>query len=57
MVKYTIDSVELAWTDQGNKMWHVYLTREDGSQWVLRDWARDELEAYKKATAKLEGAD
>ena len=56
MVKITIDEVVLAWTDNGHKMWNVHYTREDGTQWVLRDWARDELDAYTKAMTKLQGA-
>lgn len=53
---FTITEVVHAWTDNGNRMWNVYYTREDGTQWVLRDWARDELDAYTKAMRKLEGA-
>ena len=52
----TIDEVKLAWTDIGHKMWNVYFTRADGTQWVMRHWARDELDAYVIAMKKLEGA-
>jgi hypothetical protein len=55
--KPVITSVEYAWTDMGKKMFNVYFTRADGSKWTLRDWARDELDAYTKAMKKLEGAD
>lgn len=44
------------WTDNGNKMFYVYYTRTDGSEWVMRHWARDELDAYMIAMKKLEGA-
>lgn len=53
----SIDEVKLAWTDNGNKMFNVRFTREDGTQWVMRHWAKDELDAYKIATEKLNGAD
>lgn len=52
----TIDKVELRWTDRGNKMFYVYYTRADGSCWVMRHWARDELDAYVIAIRILEGA-
>jgi hypothetical protein len=52
----TIDKVELRWTDRGNKMFYVYYTRADGSCWVMRHWARDELDAYTIAIRILEGA-
>lgn len=44
------------WTDNGNKMFYVHYTRPDGSEWVMRHWARDELDAYMIAKTKLEGA-
>ena len=46
MVKYTVDGVELAWVDMGNKMFNVYLKREDGTKWTRRLWAKDEIDAY-----------
>lgn len=53
----SIDEVKLAWVDNGNKMWNVTYTRaKDKTQWVLRLWAKDELDAYKLATETLEGA-
>lgn len=52
----SIDEVKLAWTDNGHKMWNITYTREDGTQWVMRYWAKDELDAYKIALEKLEGA-
>lgn len=54
---YTIEEVSLAWTDMGNKMWNVRFVRNDGTGWVMRHWAKDELDAYKIATEKLNGAD
>lgn len=56
MVRYTIDEVELAWTDMGKKMWNVRYVRDDGTGWVMRHWARDELDAYTIAMKRLEGA-
>lgn len=53
---YTITEVTHAWTDNGNKMWNVSLTRGDGTRWTMRHWARDELDAYVIAMRKLEGA-
>lgn len=52
----SIDEVKLAWTDNGNKMWNIHYTREDGSQWVMRYWAKDELDAYNIAMKTLTGA-
>ena len=52
----SIDEVKLAWTDNGHKMWNVTFTREDGQQYVMRHWARDELDAYKIALKTIEGA-
>ena len=52
----TITKVEHAWTDNGKKMFNVWFTRADGTGWVMRDWAKDELDAYVIATRKLEGA-
>jgi hypothetical protein len=46
VVKYEIDEVKLAWVDMGNKMFNVHLTREDGTKWVQRIRAKDEIEAY-----------
>ena len=46
MVRYTVDGVELAWVDMGNKMFNVYLIRDDGTRWVQRLRAKDEIEAY-----------
>jgi hypothetical protein len=54
--KITITEVHHAWTDMGKKMFNVCYTREDGTKWVMRDWANDELDAYVKAMRKLEGA-
>ena len=56
MVRYTIDSVSLAWTDNGNKMWNVWLTKDGQTKWTMRHWAKDELDAYKIAIEKLKGA-
>lgn len=57
MVKFRIDGVELAWRDNGYTMWHVLYTRmKDSTQWTLRTWGIDELDAYKKALEMLEGA-
>lgn len=53
MVRATIDEVKLAWTDQGNKMWNILFTREDGSRWMHRTFARDEIDAYNIATKYL----
>lgn len=53
--KYTVDGVELAWVDMGNKMFNVHLTREDGTKWVQRIRAKDEIEAY--TLVKKEQAD
>ena len=49
MVKYTIEGVSLAWTDNGKKMWNVWVTKNGQSNWTLRTWATDELDAYKQA--------
>lgn len=46
MVKYTIDEVELAWTDMGKKMWFVFVVHENGDRGYFKLWARDELDAY-----------
>ena len=55
--EFTIDEVIHAWTDNGNKMWDVVWTRlDDGTQWWMRHWADDELDAYVKAMRRLEGA-
>lgn len=57
MVKVSIDGVKLAWVDNGQKMWDIMWTRlDDGTQWTMRHWARDELDAYKIAIRKLKGA-
>ena len=59
-MKYTVDGVELAWVDMGNKMFSVQLTRDDGTKWYLRIRAKDEIEAYTlglKQVAKKEQAD
>lgn len=54
---YHIDEVAPAWTDNGHRMWNVRWTRlDDGTQWVMRHWARDELDAYVIAMRKLNGA-
>lgn len=54
MVSYRVDEVKLAWTDNGNKMWHVTYSRvPDGPHWVMRHWAKDEIDAYNIAIKKL----
>lgn len=53
MVKATIEEVKLAWKDNGNKMWNVHYTREDGTGWIMRHWAKDEIDAYNIATKYL----
>ena len=53
----TITEVAFAWKDNGKKMFNIYFTRADGSKWMLREWAKDELDAYMIAMHKLEGAD
>jgi hypothetical protein len=56
--KFTITEVHLAWTDNGKKMFNVWFTRANGSRWLLREWAKDELDAYMVAVKRLEeGAD
>lgn len=58
MVKYRVEEVALGWQDNGKKMWNVRVTRvADNTQWTLRTWGKDELDAYKKALEMLEGAD
>lgn len=58
MVKYRVDEVKLAWVDNGHKMWNVRISRvSDNTEWTLRTWARDEIDAYHLALKKLEGAD
>ena len=53
----TIDEVLYAWTDNGNKMWSVTYTHgPTQGRYVMRTWARDELDAYTIAMKKLEGA-
>lgn len=52
-----VDKIELAWVDMGNKMWNVTYTRTDNNtQWVMRHWAKDELDAYNIAVKKVAGA-
>lgn len=54
MVKYTVDKVKLAWVEEnGDKMFKVSYTRPYGTKWTMRLVARDELEAYTKASEKL----
>lgn len=54
---YTITEVSLAWTDMGRKMWNIRCTRNgDQTEWFMRHWAKDELDAYKIAIEKLKGA-
>lgn len=58
MVKYQVDEVKLAWTDNGEKMWRVYVSDSaNENYWTMLTWGIDELDAYKQAIAKLEGAD
>ena len=53
----TIDEVKHAWTDMGRKMWNVTYTHgPTQGRYVMRTWARDELDAYTIAMKKLEGA-
>lgn len=55
--KFQITEIELAWTDNGNKMFNVWYTRlDEGTKWFMRHWAEDELDAYILAMRKLEGA-
>lgn len=57
MVKYRVAEVKLAWTDNGNKMWRVYVIDTDNEYyWTMLVWAIDELDAYTKAMTKLQGA-
>lgn len=53
MVKATIEEVKLAWKDNGNKMFNILFTRADGSKWMIRQFARDELDAFTIATKYL----
>lgn len=53
MVKATIEEVKLAWKDNGNKMFNILFTRADGSKWMIRQFARDELDAFNIATKYL----
>lgn len=54
MVKHTIDKVKLAWVEKdGQKMFKVNYTRPYGATWMLHIRARDELEAYTKASEQL----
>lgn len=46
MVSWQIDKVELAWADNGNKMWSVYLSNQDGLAAYYRTWGIDEIDAY-----------
>jgi hypothetical protein len=55
--KYTVEGVELEWVDNGNKMFNIYLTRDDGTKWTARRWAKDEMDAYLIATRQYQGAD
>ena len=58
MVKYRVSEVKLAWTDNGEKMWRVYVSDTNNEyDWTMLTWGIDELDAYKQAIAKLEGAD
>lgn len=54
MVRYTIDRVRLAWTDNGNKMWSIQCVRPDDTRWVMQHWAKDEIDAYNIAMRLLE---
>jgi hypothetical protein len=46
--------VKLAWVEEnGDKMFKVSYTRPYGTKWTMRLVARDELEAYTKASEKL----
>ena len=55
MVKYRVEEVKLAWTDNGENMWRVYVSDIDNENyWTMLTWAIDELDAYKKALEKLE---
>jgi hypothetical protein len=57
MVKYSVERVEHAWTDNGTKMWNVeYVRLSDGAGFWMRHWAKDEIDAYNIALNKL-GAD
>ena len=57
MVKYQVEEVKLAWTDNGNKMWYVRVRRaSDNTEWAMNTWARDEIDAYLTALKTLEGA-
>ena len=58
MVKYRVAEVKLAWKDNGHKMWRVEVSDTDNDyQFHMLTWGIDELDAYKQAIAKLEGAD
>lgn len=59
MVRYEIDEVTLAWTDNGNKMWAVGI-QYDGQRGYYKTFAKDEIDAYniiKKTLAEKEQAD
>ena len=51
--KIVIDEVAFAWKDNGKKMFNVHFTRADGSKWMIRQFARDELDAFNIATKYL----
>jgi hypothetical protein len=55
--KYTVEGVELSWVDNGKKMFNIYLTRDDGTKWTARRWARDELDAYAIAMREYEAGE
>jgi hypothetical protein len=54
VVRYEITGVQQAWTDNGKKMWNVWLTRNNESKWTMRVWATDELDAYSQVKRILE---
>ena len=43
--------------DMGKKMFKVRLSREDGTEWETRTWAKDEMDAYLITTERYQGAD
>ena len=51
--KIVIDEVAFAWKDNGKKMFNVWFTRANGSKWMIRQFARDELDAFNIATKYL----
>jgi hypothetical protein len=53
-VTHKVNGVKLVWREKdGQKMFKVDYTRPYGHKWFMHLYARDELEAYTKASEQL----